>query len=382
MEYQRVTALVPSVLALLVASSAHAVVQSNTDFGTLSMGGDVEYNVNAANTSPGNVLGKSDRTDRWDEDGRLLLSIKGVRDLPNGHYGEVLLQPTVGTNGGASADDASLTFGVRKDWAVKVGRFEAYDMFPLGQDIFVEHSGDSANDLYTDGHGYIYMLKEGRGRAGKGGQLLVNKETGNWYMEVAGLVGDRSNLFKDEQYHGYDVTKEKDSLILRPVLAWKGEKLKVAIGGEANVIRDALVIKDSSGNEQSISKRVGYGVTTTWTASDSLAFNFNAARMDAEDETDTTLGANTVWQNLGLGYIFAINDIKDANVANTSADFSAMIGKHKIHTTYASYKFPSVLGLTNFDIYLGAYWSQLQPDSDKVDNMDRYGGRVRFKYFF
>ncbi|MNH32258.1 hypothetical protein D3C85_1512400 [compost metagenome] len=59
-----------------------------------------------------------------------------------------------------------------------------------------------------------------------------------------------------------------------------------------------------------------------------------------------------------------------------------MVGKHTINTVYASYKIPSVLDLDNFDIYLGAYWSQLNVDSAEVDNIDHYGGRVRFKYFF
>lgn len=36
-------------------------------------------------------------------------------------------------------------------------------MFPLNQDTFVEYSGNTADDLYSDGYGYIYMLKEGAG---------------------------------------------------------------------------------------------------------------------------------------------------------------------------------------------------------------------------
>lgn len=36
---------------------------------------------------------------------------------------------------------------VENDWKIKVGRFEAYDMFPLNQDTFIEYSGNTANDL-------------------------------------------------------------------------------------------------------------------------------------------------------------------------------------------------------------------------------------------
>ena len=369
------TRLIPTLLALTMASAAHAVVETNGDFGKLSLGGDAELNLNAANTSPGTLMGQSHQQDRWDMDGRLLLNFAAIKELPSGAYGQVVVQPTVSVNAGASADDAWLGFGKKAGWGMKVGRFEAYDLFPLGQDIFVEHSGDSANDLYNDGHGYIYMLKEGRGRAGKGGQVLLNQQAGNWYLELSTLIGDRTNLFANQQYHGYQVTKEKDSLIARPVVAWKNENFKLALGAESNLISDAMLA-----NGESISKRNGYGLTSTW-SQENLTVNANLAQMSAVEETDSTAGVNLVWQQLGLGYIYAINDIKSANTA-TNADYGDLVGKHKIHTTYASYKIPSVLELQNFDIYLGAYWSQLQPDSETVSNMDRYGGRVRFKYFF
>lgn len=379
MKLTNLSAQLIAILAMSTPFMANAVVETNTDFGRLSLGGDAEINLNASNTTRGNVLGQTSetRTDRWDEDGRLLLNFLGVRELEDGRYGQIQVQPTISINGGAGADDAYLGFGQRSNWGMKVGRFEAYDMFPLGQDIFVEHSGDSANDLYSDGNGYVYMLKEGRGRAGKGGQLLINKEAGNWYLELSTLIGDRTNLFAGRQYHGYELAKAKDSIIVRPVIAWKGKNLKVALGAEGNVISDAIVTKD----DVSVSDRMGYGLSTSWTQ-DALVLNANLARMDAEAETDTTLGANLTWYNAGLGYIYAINDISSANLNNTSADFGNMVGKHTINTIYASYKIPSVLALSNFDIYLGAYWSQLNVDSGEVDNIDRYGGRVRFKYLF
>ncbi len=70
-------------------------------------------------------------------------------------------------------DDAVFFSLVRKnDWKnKKIGRFEAYDMFPLNQDTFIEYSGNTANDLYSDGYGYIYMMKEGRGRSSSGGNF-------------------------------------------------------------------------------------------------------------------------------------------------------------------------------------------------------------------
>ena len=43
------------------------------------------------------------------------------------------------------------------------------------------------------------------------------------------------------------------------------------------------------------------------------------------------------------------------------------------------------MDMENFNIYLGTYYSILDSDGDKKhgdDTDDRYGARVRFKYFF
>ncbi|GAM75301.1 putative glycoporin [Vibrio ishigakensis] len=55
------------------------------------------------------------------------------------------------TDGDVGVDDVYLTFGKKDGWAITAGRFEAYDMFPVGLDVFLEYSGDTSNDLYTDG---------------------------------------------------------------------------------------------------------------------------------------------------------------------------------------------------------------------------------------
>ncbi|EIH9885634.1 carbohydrate porin, partial [Escherichia coli] len=52
---------------------------------------------------------------------------------------------------------------------------------------------------------------------------------------------------------------------------------------------------------------------------------------------------------------------------------------------HASYQFANVMDMENFNIYLGTYYSILDSDGDKKhgdDTDDRYGARVRFKYFF
>lgn len=46
-----------AILALSAPFMVSAVVETNTDFGRLSLGGDAEINLNASNTTRGNVLG-------------------------------------------------------------------------------------------------------------------------------------------------------------------------------------------------------------------------------------------------------------------------------------------------------------------------------------
>ena len=75
-------------------------------------------------------------------------------------------------------------------------------MFPLNQDTFVEYSGNTANDIYDDGSGYIYMMKEGRGRSNAGGNFLVSKQLDNWYFELNSLLEDGISLYNDGNYHG------------------------------------------------------------------------------------------------------------------------------------------------------------------------------------
>ena len=58
-------------------------------------------------------------------------------------------------------------------------------------------------------------------------------------------------------------------------------------------------------------------------------------------------------------------------------------GKYKIHTVNASYLFDNVLDISNFNIYLGGYWSKLERSEEQGGgSRDRYGARVRFKYFY
>jgi len=180
------------------ANNATAPALSLSGYGDLKIYGDVEFNMDAE-SKRGTLtkLNEDNTTEQWDMDGRILIGFDGMRKLADGRFAGFSIQPLADMYGTMNLDDAYFHFGQENDWKVKVGRFEAFDMFPLNQDTFVEHSGNTANDLYTDGQGYIYMMKEGRGRSDAGGNFLLSKQIDNWYFELNSLIEDGSTLFAD-----------------------------------------------------------------------------------------------------------------------------------------------------------------------------------------
>lgn len=166
-------------------------------------------------------------------------------------------------------------------------------MFPLNQDTFVEHSGNTANDLYDDGSGYIYMMKEGRGRSDSGGNFLMSKQLDNWYFELNTLMEDGTSLYQDDQYHGRDIDQQKNVIYLRPVVAWSPtDEFTVSAGMESNVINNAYGYTNNQGQFIDQSGRTGYGLTMTWNGlkndpDNGVVINANTAYLvDADNEQD------------------------------------------------------------------------------------------------
>ncbi|WP_416510050.1 carbohydrate porin [Escherichia coli] len=366
-------------------------------FNELKFYGDVEFNIDAASKSGQLVMINSgvnsdSVNERWDLNGRILLGFDGARKLDNGYFAGFSAQPLANIHGSVNIDDALLFFGKKDKWKVKVGRFEAYDMFPLNQDTFIEYSGNTANDIYVDGRGYIYMMKEGRGRSNAGGNFLISKQLDNWYFELNTLLEDGTSLYNDGNYHGRDMERQKNVAYLRPVIAWSPtEEFTVSAAMEANVVNNAYGYTDSKGNFVDQSDRTGYGMSITWNGlktdpENGIVVNLNTAYLDANNEKDFTAGINALWKRFELGYIYAHNKIDE--FSGVVCDNDCWIDDERsytIHTIHASYRFANVMDMENFNIYLGTYYSIL--DSDKMYINDsstesRYGVRVRFKYLF
>ncbi len=389
-----------SILGL--SSMANAAIQWDTPQGQLKLYGDVEFNIDAASKKGqlSSIRATADKDsdiadrDHWDINGRLLIGLDGYREINNINFAGFSVQPLADLSGDMNLDDAVFYFGQKNEWNMKVGRYEAYDMFPLGQDTFIEYSGNTTNDLYQDGYGYIYMMKEGRGRSNNGGSIQFNKPfLDNFNLELNALVNNGEKMFNGSSYHGYHISKEKNVVYVRPVLSWKNESFSTAIAAEANVVKDAYGYYDKDNNNKwhDQSKRNGYGWTLSWNSmgdwdavNQGLRVNASFAYMNAKDENDMTIGTDIIWEKFGLGYYFAHNDIKDFNPLDDMRDgYINKKGKYKIHTVNASYLFDNVLDISNFNIYLGGYWSKLERSEEQGGgSRDRYGARVRFKYFY
>lgn len=370
------------------------------DTGDLKFYGDVEFNIDGASRTGGLTSLKTSANkdwtpgekERWDINGRILLGFDGMRKGADGKYAGFSVQPLADMNGKMNLDDAAFFFGQQDDWKIKIGRFEAWDMFPLNQDTFIQYSGNTANDLYSDGYGYIYMMKEGGGRSNSGGNFLLSKNLDNWYFEVNTLVEDGSSLFVDQNYHGNALDNRKNVVYVRPVAAWQRGPWTVAAALESNLVNNAYGYQQD-GRFQDQSNRTGYGMTMSWNtlkadAENGAVVNLSTAYLDAEDEKDFSAGINALWHRVELGYIYAHNKIDQFNMAGVSADCDSDCailapGRYDIHTIHTSWQLPAIMDMPNFNIYLGAYASWLESSAAQTGNDDqRYGARVRFKYLF
>lgn len=371
---------------------AFSLIKWDTSEGSISLYGDVEFNMDAASKYAKIHSLDGKKNERWEINGRILLGFDGLRKGQAGDYAGFSVQPLASLDGDMNLDDAVFYFGNENLlWQAKVGRFEAYNMFPLGEDTFIEYSGDTGDSQYDDGSGYIYMMKEGRGRSSSGGNFLLNKEMGLWYFELNTIVADGSKIFVDNKYHDYQLTKNKNTVYTRPVAALKLENISIALGLETNLVKNAYGYNDPITNKfHKQSRRDGYGMTMSWFGDknnpNKIDANISVAYLDATGESDFSAGGNILWNELTLGYIFANNDISGYNPKNSPVKNHDI--KYKINTFYTSYRIHNIMNMDNFNVHLGAYYSRLGRDSALSaesglhGDKNRYGFRLRFKYYF
>ncbi|MFT6927349.1 MAG: hypothetical protein ACJAZP_002982 [Psychromonas sp.] len=331
--------LASSILALLVASAANAGQTFDTAAGSLYLGGDVEFDYTSENGEKydGGIV---DADSDFVGSGRLLIDIHGQKVLDNGAFASFAVAPTFGQNGDHGTDDVKFAFGMMNDWSLTVGHFEAQDLSPAGQDTYVAESGTTM---------YRADYARGRNDESNGAQATFNKAMGAAGFELTAYSQDNGNL-----------------VILRPVVtAPLGDKVSMAFGLELPVAGDDDGTTDAK-------DWMGAGGSLSLQATDDLTLAVRAAYLSDDREADSidsyTAGLNAQFQNLFIAALYGESD-SDENTADTTE-----------MQVYASYKIPAVMEIDNFDIYLGAGWSQAEVDNETKD--DVLGARVRFKYIF
>lgn len=356
--------LASSILALLVASAAHAGATFDTAAGTLNIGADVEFDYttqsgeqfnidpNAASIADLTTDAKSD----FAGSGRLLLDINGERVLENGSFAGFKLNPTWGQNGSRGADDVWIKFGVKNNWALQAGHFEAQDLSPAGQDTYIAESGTV---MYRANYARGRTNDETSGEA----QVTFNKTMAGAGFELTAQSQDNGNL-----------------VILRPVVtASLSDTVSMAFGLEVPVAGEDLMADTAFGPEPVDSKDwIGAGGSVSFQASDDLTLTARAAYL-ADDRYQNmsidsyTAGLNAQFKNFFISALYGASDYAD-------------LGDTTETQVYASYKIPAVMDLDNFDIYLGAGWSKAEISSDllasDITKDDVIGARVRLKYIF
>jgi 5-hydroxyisourate hydrolase-like protein (transthyretin family) len=358
-----------SLAATLVASAMTAnagIYLIDSDKGHFAIGGNVELDLNYENRD------SAEKDYTFDQSGRIAINFSGQKNSEDGnHYVKFFAEQVMETSGNVGLDDSWFSVGATDGWDLRVGRFEAFDMFPVGQDIFFEHTGDTSNELYTDGNAYLYQMKEGRGR-GDTGQIMYSQTFNNLYVELATMIGDRSNFFSGNTYHGAVIdTATKDSFIVRPVVAYQMGDFRLAASLETNLVSDTVTAEGVD-----IGDRTGYGFTANYNTGN-LDVNANVAYMDAVDETNSSAGVNATWYGFGVGYTYGLNDYENDK-------FGGAEGEIKVHSTMVSYVFSDIY-VENFDIALGAYYTTADAD-DSFTNINSddndAGARIRFFYDF
>ncbi|MFB9136920.1 carbohydrate porin [Vibrio olivae] len=360
-----------TVLFSLSANAGISIIDNER--GNFAIAGNVELNFNYRDRES-NVSGDQE----FNQDGRVLVEFAGEKYSNHDYFVGVKAQPLFESTGNVVLDDAYFEFGKKDGWAVKAGRFEAADMFPVGLDVFLEYSGDTANDLYTDGWAYTYQMKEARGR-GADGQLMYHQTFDNLYIEVGSMMGDRSNLFRDGidgSYHGHEIDKSKDSFLIRPLIAYSLGQFRFSAAMETNLVSNSVVA-----NGVDISQRTGYGLTGNW-SNENWSINVNVAYLDAVDETNFSSGINMVWDNVGIGYVYADNEYNNKELSGW------VDGNVEVATIYASYAFRDTLDIKDFSILLGSYYTAISSKltqslpNEYFKEDDDYGMRVRLYYAF
>lgn len=266
-----------ALLALATAASAAPTIDANIEL-------DSTYNSGSAlkSTTPG-----QDKTG-MDQSGRLELNIS--QKAGNEYFVAGRATFLAQKGGGAGTDDLWAQLGSNSA-SIKLGRFEAADLFPVPQDTVVNHAGT------------VYYANFLRGRTDKFHAAGIFTPSGALNFEL-GLIDATDSALGTTGVKG-----------ARPVVTYASGPLTLKLGAEFG--------KYLSGrNVDGIGANVGYTAGLV-----GLNFNFAQGKQDAAtDNKLSSFGVNAQYGPFFAGYIAAKNEQAG--------------GDNQIQTIHASYNIP------------------------------------------
>ncbi|PKH03066.1 hypothetical protein CXF72_08235 [Psychromonas sp. MB-3u-54] len=313
--------LASSILALLVASAANAGQTFDTAAGSLSIGGDVEFNYESNNTS--NLTSGGDVT----------IVVKGERLLDNNAYAGFSVATEAGLDGNVTFDDRKFVIGQKNDWSLALGAFEATNLSPAGADMSLTTSGAVS--------GYNGGKARGRAAGSEQTQVTFNKEAGALGYELTASSQDSGDL-----------------VILRPIVTYSAAKFSLAVGAEVPVV-----------DTQDHADWTGYAATGTFEASDMVSITLRAATRSGTEfdtVTSTIVAADNMTAGVGVGIQ---NFYLGAELNDNSTDTETSL--------YTAYKIPAIMDIDNLDFHLGAGYAFAPDSANDVTTV-----KFRVKYIF
>jgi len=259
----------------------------------------------------------------FDNGGRVEINATGTRK--SGDYfvtarGTLIVGLNTPATDAVTVDDAWIQFGSSAA-DLKLGRFEATDMFPPGKDTLISTAGSA-------GGGYQLNTLRGRIKDGRF-HAVAGVNAGPLRVEL-GLVAENKNVTTP---YGF-----------RPTLAYTSGPMTLRLGAES--------IKTTNGPSQT-----GYGLAATYKTG-AMELNGNYAKNN--DSKLSSFGLNGQFGPAGIGFRQDKSDVGSGTTDNT---------------VYAAYSFP-LFGIKDATVTPAISLS----NGTNVDNVTAV--RVRLNYTF
>ncbi|MEJ7138274.1 carbohydrate porin [Amphibiibacter pelophylacis] len=289
-------------LIVKVLAAAAALTVSGVSMAQVTMDANLELNPTITNRTA------TSNSNSVDTDGRVEVNLAARKSLADNYFvagrGTLLLK----LDGTTAVDDAWGQFGT-KLWDVKLGRFEAMDLFPLGKDTLVVDARLVGDSEYAFG----YNANDLRGRVGAGqlhAALGVNPMPG--LRAELGIV--HANDTGAGRVRGLRpaVSYTTGPLTLRGGIEYVNTLRKSAV--TATTLPGTITNPDGSVSNVTITTAAGSDAVPSSSATGfglSLGYNLGVGTdvnvNYAKKKERSALGANIVMGDFGLGAVYARN---------------------------------------------------------------------------